>query len=87
MECRILEKLHDKVLDYRVDDGWAFYQTLQEQLNQEVTKIQPFKTKREKWVSGTDSGGDFDQWSPTKNKNSWQRDCNSLPIKHRMLPR
>jgi chromosome segregation ATPase len=47
-EYQILEKLQDKVLDCRVDYGWAFYQTVQEELNQEVAKLQQFNAKREK---------------------------------------
>jgi hypothetical protein len=37
------------VLDYSGYYGWTFSQTLQEPLNQQVTKIQHFHTKREKW--------------------------------------
>ena len=61
-----------------------FSKNLQEQLNQQVTKIQHFCTKREKWeveltqVETLASG--------PRPRTSWQRDCNSSPMKRRKLP-
>ena len=49
-EYQILEKLQDKVLDYRVDYGWAFYQTVQEELNEEVTETTTVYTQSGKSV-------------------------------------